>query len=169
MIELRNKQYATILEGVAGEELRIGTVITATKDASNTGLKFTKATAATAATVWGTLIAHWINPNNEAVTYSGDEDGLGYTENIGTDAVVVIPSGSRMYAVAGKGVTEIRFFKSALNDDFATTLPDVGTVLGVSSTDSMLCASDASDVITSFTAAARVVARDSISIAVILG
>lgn len=170
MIELRNKQHATVIDCVAGEALEVGQVIKL-QDDGNGVLEAVVAAAAADASVWGTMIAWWINPRSEAVEYEGDADGIGLTlaAATDTDAIHFIPSGSRMVAVGGKGVTEVRYFVDSLNDDFAVTLPAVGDVLGVSSADSKLCEFDAGDVIVSFDAAARVVEADAVSVTVILG
>lgn len=166
MIELRNKQYCTVIDCVAGEALTVGAVVDLVNH-DGSQLKAVKATTAAAFSVNGTLVAHWINPLEEAVEYNGGEDGLSFPLNTDTDSVHMIPSGSRMVAVGGPGVAEIRFYPAALNADLAT-LPNPGTLLGVSDVDSKLCLTTNGDAIVGVTAG-RVIAKDGVSIAVLLG
>jgi hypothetical protein len=167
MIELRNKQYMTAIDCVAGEAMEVGDVIRLI-DNGDGQVRAMKTTAATDAAVQGTTIAHWINPRSETVTYSGGEDGLTFPLAASTDADSQhhIPSGARMVALCGKGVAMVRFFANSLHSSLAV-LPAPGTTLSVAST-GKLCANGDAAVIASFTNAARVVEKDDVSITVIL-
>jgi hypothetical protein len=166
MIELQNRQYATELDCVAGEQLRVGQLVRLT--ATNGELVASAPTAITDFDVTGPMVATWINPRSTTTTYSGDADGLGFTATPASDpdAQTFIPSGARMRAVAGIGATQIRFHKSALPAEFQVTLPVLGQVLGVDD-DGFLCS--AGNAITGMTKVARVVYADSASVGVILG
>jgi hypothetical protein len=168
MIELRNRQYATVIDCVAGEALEEGVAVKLV--ANGNGLKALKATAANDFRVVGLMVAHWINPLEEAAAYNGAEDGLTFTLTPSSDvnSIHYIPSGARMLAVGGKGVAQIRFHKNSLNDDFASTLPNPGDVLGVSSADSKLCTSGAGDAIATVVAG-LVTEKDAVSITVLCG
>lgn len=175
MIELRNKQYMTVLDGVAGAALEVGVAVKPAADAAGTGLSFTAATAAVdLQAAHGPLFAYWINPRSTAITFSGDEDGLGYTVagSTNVDANHHIPSGSRMLAVGGKGVAQIRFYAESLGADLSP-LPAVCTELAVNATDGKLCltghASAIDDAATNPIKVARVVAKDAVSITVLVG
>jgi hypothetical protein len=169
MIELANKQYATILDCVAGEDLVVGQAITLVDD-SEGGLEAVPLADADGALVWGILLANWINPRSTTVVYSGSGSGLDFdaTDSGDSDAHISIPAGARMYAVGGPGVTQVRLFESALDAEFAGALPVPGDVLGVN-TDGMLCSTGNGDVVAGLEAVARVVAADSVSATVILG
>lgn len=168
MIELRNKQYCAVIDCVAGEDMQVGQIIALT-DLDGRQLKAVKATTANDFDVNGTLVAHWINPLEEAVEYDGGEDGLSFPLNTGFDSVHLIPSGARMVAVGGRGIAEVRFFFSALDNDLATASGAApGTVLGVSSASSKLCLSNNGSAIAGVDAG-RVIANDGVSIAVLLG
>lgn len=170
MIDVRNKQYCTVLNCVAGEDLEQGQLVKLSADATGTVLVATAADAADDFGVWGPLMAYWINDRSTAVQYSGGEDGLSFPVAGASDpdATHYIPKGARMLAIGGIGVAEVRVFPESLHESLQSSLPNVGTTLGVSSTNAKLCdASDASaipDVVI-----ARVTEKDAVSITVILG
>lgn len=173
MIELRNRQYMTVLDCVAGEDLEQGHVIRLIHVAGrDLPLSAVKATAsAHIQEVTGPLVAHWINDRSTAVAFSGGEDGLSFPVAAATDedANHHIPSGTRMLAVGGKGVAEIRFFKSSLDAEFATTLPDPGTVVDFDTQTSKLCSTGNGNASGVTGGVGYVVDNDGVSVAVILG
>lgn len=169
MIELRNKQYMTIIDCIAGAALEQGQVITL----ADHGDVMLRALAATSSgdvsAITGPLLAHWISDRSTAVGFELDDDG--YTLNVvgatDDDATHYIPSGTRMLAVGGKGVAEVRLFKSSLDAEFATTLPAIGTTLEFASDTSKLC-SQGHGHGTNLNVA-YVLENDGVSIAVLLG
>ena len=172
MIELRNRQYMTIIDCLAGEAMEVGNVLKLGYYSATDKLPL-RAMKATAAAdildVTGPLLAHWINERSTAVDFSGGEDGLTFplAGSTDLDATHYIPSGSRMLAVGGKGVAEVRLFASSLDSEYATTLPDPGTVLEFSSDESKLCS--AGNAQSETRTCALVLENDGVSIAVILG
>lgn len=168
MIELRNKQYAYVIDCVALEDLEEGMVVELVDqgDGKLPGAK--KATDASAQAVWGTLIAHWINPRSTAYAYRNSGDGIEYTvANTGAvDEIHPIPSGAKMLAVGGRG-TEIRFYPESLDESLTSTLPSFGTILAFSSSSGKLCAADDGNAVGQNVA--RVVENDGVSISVVLG
>lgn len=171
MIELANKQYATVIDCVAGENLQVGMAVKLVPADDGETLKAMKLTEADDAAVWGVLLAHWINPRSLTVTYSGGENGLDFPLAAASDpdAQIHIPMGQRMVAVGGMGVTQIRLFKSALDSEFATTLPVPGDILGVHGTSKFLCDTANVAAVAGLEQVARVVEADSLSVRVILG
>lgn len=171
MIELRNRQYMTIIDCVAGEDLEVGHVVRLTHDATKklplTALKATQ--AGHVSDITGPLFAHWINDRSRAVSFVGGEDGLSFPVGTRGDADLnhFIPSGARMVALGGKGVGEIRFFAESLDAGLAASLPDPGTVLRFSSDESKLCASGDGNAVAKDVA--LVVDNDGVSIAVVVG
>lgn len=168
MIELRNKQYAITIDCVALEPLEEGMVLELVDRGEGVLPGARKATSAAAQAVWGTLIAHWINPRSTAYAYDGREDHTEYTPATSgrIDEIHHIPAGANLIAVGGKGFAEIRVFPESLHESLAT-LPDFGEILAFSSEDAKLCA--ATDATALGENIARVVENDGASIAVILG
>lgn len=172
MIELRNRQYMTIIDCLAGEALEVGNVVEliynlAADRLSSRAMKATDTGGISA--IAGPLFAHWINDRSTAVAYSGGEDGLSFplAAAADPDANHYIPSGSRMVAVGGKGVAEIRFFKDSLDTEYASTLPDPMTVLRFSDNESKLCSASNGSVVA--TDVALVLETDAVSISVLIG
>lgn len=144
MIELRNRQYMTIIDCVSGEAIQVGNVINLEWHAGRDLITAMKATAAgDVNAVIGPLFAWWINDRSTATAYRGGTDGLTFTVNPASDddSVHYIPSGKRMLALGGKGVAEIRFFADSLDSEYASTFPAVGTTLQFSDNESFLCSS----------------------------
>lgn len=169
MMDLRNRQYMTIIDCIAGADLEQGNVIKLA-DHGDVLIRALKATAgADVNSVLGPLLAHWINARSTAVSYSGGANG--YEFNVAgssdADSIHYIPSGSRMLAVGGKGVAEVRLFKESLDTEFATTLPAVGSTLQFSTDESKLCSSGNAQA--SSKDVAFVLETDGVSIAVLLG
>lgn len=170
MIELANKQYATVIDCVAATAIKVGQAVKLQVADDGETLEAVLATAAEDFDVWGPLFAHWINPRDTTVTYSGGEDGLSYPliSSTDPDSQIHIPSGARMLAVGGVGVTQIRFFKSALDTEFASVLPEPGDVLGISD-EKFLCSTGHANVIAGLEKVARVVEADKVSVRCIVG
>jgi len=162
----------TIIDCLAGEALEVGNVIKLAYFESTDKLPM-RAMKATAAAdiedITGPLLAHWINERSTAVDFSGGTDGLTFTiaGNTDLDSNHYIPSGTRMLAVGGKGVAEVRLFPSSLDTEYASTLPDPGTVLKFSSDESKLCSSGNGSAVDK--EVALVLENDGVSVAVILG
>ena len=170
MIELRNRQYMTIIDCVAGAALEMGQVIKLQWFAGRDLITAMKATAAAdVSAITGPLFAYWINDRSSSTAYKGGTDGLTFTLNGASDddSIHYIPSGSRMLAVGGKGVAELRFFANSLDTEYASTLPDPGTTLKFSSDESKLCSSGNGSVVDK--AVAFVLENDGVSVAVIVG
>lgn len=171
MIELRNKQYMTVIDCLAGANLEVGQVI-GLENHGDTTLPL-RAVAATqdsdVKAVTGPLLAHWINERSTTVAYSGGENGLTFplAGAADDDAQHYIPSGKRMVAIGGKGVAEVRVYTASLDSEFASTLPVPGQVLHFSTDESKLCS--AGNVNASTAAVAMVLEADAVSVAVILG
>jgi len=169
MIELRNKQYMTVIDCIAGAALEQGQVITL----ANHGDVFLRALPATAgadvSAITGPLLAHWINDRSTAVGFSLDDDGfsLSVLGSSDADATHYIPSGTRMIAIGGKGVAEVRLFPLSLDTEYASTLPAVGTTLQFSTDESKLCSSG--NGAASSKDVALVLENDGVSVAVLLG
>lgn len=169
MIELRNKQYMTVIDCIAGAALEQGQVITLA-DHGDVLLRALPATSGGHVNaVTGPLLAHWISDRSTAVGFELDDDG--YTLNVvgaaDEDSTHYIPSGTRMLAIGGKGVAEVRLFKSSLDSEFASTLPAIGTTLEFSADESKLCSQgngQGQNVNVAF-----VLENDGVSIAVLLG
>lgn len=159
----------TIIDCIAGADLEQGNVI----KLADHGDIFVRALKATAGSdvnaVLGPLLAHWINERSTSVAFSGGTNG--YTFNVtgssDEDSIHYIPSGSRMLAIGGKGVAEVRLFKSSLDTEFASTLPAIGTTLQFSTDESKLCSSG--NGAASSKDVAFVLENDGVSIAVLLG
>lgn len=172
MLELRNRQYMTIIDVLAGEDLEVGHVLKLEYHSASDRLPL-RAMKATAAAdvkdITGPLLAHWINDRSTAVDFSGGEDGLTFpiAGSDDSDSNHYIPSGTRMLAVGGKGVAEFRLFKGSLDTEFASTLPDPGDVLKFSSVTSKLCSTGNGSAENK--EIALVLENDGVSIAVILG
>lgn len=169
MMELRNRQYMTIIDCIAGAALEQGNVIKLENHA-DVMLRAVKATAgADVNDVLGPLLAHWINERSTAVSYSGGTTG--YEFNVAgvsdQDSIHYIPSGSRMLAVGGKGVAEVRLFKESLDSEFASTLPAVGDTLEFSTDESKLCSTGNAQ--GSNKNVAFVLESDGVSVSVLLG
>jgi hypothetical protein len=162
----------TIIDCLAGEDLEVGNVIKLAYYESTDRLPM-RAMKATADTdiedITGPLFAHWIIDRSTAVLFSGGEDGLTFplAASTDSDSTHYIPSGSRMVACGGKGVAEFRFFPDSLDSEYASTLPDPGTVLKFSSDESMLCSAGNGSVVDK--EVALVLENDGVSIAVIVG
>lgn len=169
MIELRNRQYATIIDCIAGEALEQGQLVKLVNH-SDVLLRAMKVTQGSDVNdVLGPLVAHWINERSTSVSFSGGTNG--YTFNVAgssdEDSIHYIPSGSRMLAVGGKGVTEVRFFPASLDTEYASTLPAVGTTLQFSTDEAKLCSSGNGAASTKNVG--FVVENDGVSVAVLLG
>jgi len=173
MIELRNRQYMTIIDCLAGEDLEVGHVITLDYflAADPIQLRALKATATGSVNaITGPLLAWWINDRSTAVAYTGGEDGISSPTVLGSsdsDANHYIPSGSRMLAIGGRGVAEVRLFADSLDSEFATTMPDAGDTLDFSTDESMLCSTGNGSAAGG--TYAFVLENDGVSIAVLLG
>lgn len=169
MIELRNKQYMTVIDCIAGEDLEQGNVI-ALADHGDVFLRALKATASGDVNdILGPLLAHWINDRSTATAFSGGTDGFTFnvTGSGDEDSIHYIPSGSRMLAIGGKGVGEVRLFESSLDSEFTGSLPDVGTTLDFSTDESKLCSTGNGDA--AGKSVAFVLENDGVSVSVILG
>lgn len=169
MMELRNRQYMTIIDVVAGEDLEQGNVI-ALADHGDVFLRAFKASSSGDVNdVLGPLLAHWVNERSTSVSYSGGADG--YTFNVAgandADSIHYIPSGSRMLAIGGKGVAEVRLFRESLDTEFASSLPAPGTTLQFSTDEAKMCS--AGNGSASSKDVAFVLENDGVSIAVLLG
>lgn len=170
MIELRNKQYMTVIDCVANEALEVGTLVQLTLNSGEDRPLASKLTAAgDMSTVLGPMLAHWINDRSTAVTFSGGEDGLSFplAGASDLDALHYIPSGASMVAVGGKGVAEVRLFNASLDSEYAATLPAVGTTLEFSTDESKLCSqgnAQGANIDVAF-----VIENDGVSVAVVLG
>lgn len=172
MIELRNRQYMTILDCVASGQIQVGQVLRLQANTGSTGLGL-MASVATASghvnAIIGPMIAHWINDRSTATQFTGTGDGITFTNTAASDedALEFIPSGTNMLAIGGRGVAEVRFFKSSLDTEFASTLPLMGQTLDFSTDESKLSSTgngQAAGVDVGF-----VVEVDSVSVAVLLG
>lgn len=170
MIELRNRQYMTIIDCVAGEALQVGNVINLEWHAGRDLITAMKATAAgDINAVLGPLFAWWINDRSTATAYRGGTDGLTFTVNPASDddSVHYIPSGKRMLALGGKGVAELRFFADSLDSEFASTFPSIGATLKFSSDESFLCSTSNGQAVEK--EIGYVLESDGVSVAVIIG
>jgi hypothetical protein len=172
MIELRNRQYMTVIDCLAGEDLVVGNVIQLQyfEATDRLPMRAMKATAAAdILDVTGPLFAHWIIDRSTAVLFGGGEDGLSFPLAASTDAdsTHYIPSGSRMVAVGGKGVAEIRFFPASLDSEFASTLPTVGDTLEFSNDESLLCS--VGNAASETRVCGLVLENDGVSVAVLIG
>lgn len=160
----------TIIDCVAGAALEVGQVIKLVNYAGRDLITAMKATAAAdVSAITGPLFAYWINARSTALAYKGGADGLTFTVLGSTDldSIHYIPSGSRMLAVGGKGVAELRFFAESLDTEYASTLPDPGTTLSFTSDESKLCSSGNGSVVAK--EVAFVLENDGVSVAVIVG
>lgn len=160
----------TVIDCVAGAALEMGNVIKLEWHSGRDLITAVKATAASdVSAITGPLFAYWINDRSTATAFRGGTDGLTFTLNASTDddSIHYIPSGSRMLAVGGKGVAELRFFASSLDTEYASTLPDPGTTLKFSSDESKLCSTSNGAVVNK--EVAFVLENDGVSVAVIVG
>lgn len=172
MIELRNRQYMTVVDCLAGEALEVGNVIKLEYHSATDALPMRAMKATAAADILactGPLFAHWIIDRSTAVLFSGGEDGLTFplAANTDADSTHYIPSGSRMVALGGKGVAEFRFFPASLDTEFASTLPTVGDTLEFSSDESKLCS--VGNAQSETRVCGLVLENDGVSVAVLIG
>lgn len=170
MIELRNRQYMTVIDCVAGEAMEVGMVLKLEWHAGRDLITAMKATAgADVSQATGPLFAYWINERSTAVTFltNGDGTDLSILASTDLDSIHYIPSGARMLAVGGPGVAEIRFFPESLDPAIASDLPDPATELEFATDTAQLCL--ASDGNASNRVVALVIENDGASVSVIVG
>ena len=169
MMELRNKQYMTVIDCVAGQALEQGNVLKL-EDHGDVLVRAVKATAsADVNDIMGPLLAHWINERSTATAFSGGADGFTFTTTGAgdEDSIHFIPSGSRMLALGGKGVAEVRLFEDSLDTEFTGNLPAIGTTLDFSTDESKLCSTGNGSA--AGKSVAFVLENDGVSVSVILG
>lgn len=168
MIELRNKQYAYIIDCVASVEMQVGQLVRLQVNPDGELMLASPATAlAHVSDISGPLFAYWINDRSTAVAFEGGEDGLSFPLATGDDAIHTIPVGKRMLAVGGKGFAEIRFFESSLDPSLTGALPAPGTVLRFADDTSKLCLTGDLNAVAKDVA--LVVENDGASISVLVG